>query len=333
LREGYNFGELSCEELPMPKVAKVAFLFAVIAGSPFARGQAAFPGANVPDVAASSEPVAPVAPAEWPQVILNVLVDLRKGATVPTTIAPLEIVEDGVPQKIESNAGPGTPVSLCLLIDVSGSMTTKQSEVRDAAAELVKNMPAGSEVMVSTFAEKSTLVLPFTPAAEVDFAVFGRPQQGQRTALNDAMVIAEPYFVHVARYPRRALVLITDGGDNASKHRTNDVIRSMEIPSGPFVYVLGVVDPYAPTPEERMSLVDLETFSSAGAIILKFSIAKDLSKGAAEISQCIDRQYALSYLSALTAPDKRLHKIEVRPSEPEPRIKIESLPGYYIQSD
>jgi hypothetical protein len=264
-------------------------------------------------------------------VILNVLVDVKKGATVTATVSPLEIVvEDGAPQKIESIAGPGTPVSLCLLIDVSGSMKTKQSEVRDAAAALVKSLPQGSEVMVSTFAEKLSLVLPFTPATEVDLSIFGRLQHGVRTALNDAMVITEPYFVHLARFPRRALVLITDGGDNASRHGASDAIRSMEMPSSPFAYVLEIVDPEAPTPEERMSAAD--SFSSAGAFIVKFSVAKDLPKGATEISQCIDRQYALSYRSALAAPDKRLHKIEVRLSEPDPRIKIESLPGYYIPS-
>jgi Ca-activated chloride channel homolog len=311
----------------MPKVATVVFFFALIADYPLARGQAAHPDADIPAVATGS---APTAPAAWPQVVLNVLVDLKRGATEPIPVSSLEIFEDSTPQKIESFAGPGSPVSLCILIDVSGSMTTKQNEVRDAATALVKNLPPGSEVMVSTFAEKLNLVSPFTPVTEVDLSIFGRLQHGVGTALNDAIVITEPYFVNLARYPRRALVLITDGGDNASRHRTNDVIRSMETPSGPFAYVLEMIDPNAPTPEERMSVAD--SFSLAGALIVRFSVAKDLPKEAAEISQCIDRQYALAYRSALTTPDKRLHKIQVELAQPDPEIKIESLPGYYIPS-
>jgi Ca-activated chloride channel family protein len=313
----------------MPKIAKVAFFFTVIAGFALARGQAVPPDANVPAVAASS---APAAADERPQVILNVLVDLKKGVTAPIPVSSLEIFEDGAQQKIESIAGPGSPVSLCLMIDISGSMTKYKDQIGEVAKELVRSLPQGSEVMVSTFAEKTHLVLPFTPATEVDLSNFGHEQQGLRTAMNDAIVITEPYFVSLARYPRRALVLISDGGDNASRHHTSDAIRSMEMPSSPFVYVLGISDPYAPTPEERMSVAKLDSFSSAGALIAKLSDVRDLLRAATEISECIDRQYALSYRSALTTPDKRLHKIQVKLPALDSNIRIESLPGYYIQS-
>ena len=125
-------------------------------------------------------------------------------------------------------------------------------------------------------------------------------------------------------------MLITDGGDNASHHHTNEAIRSMEMPSSPFVYVLEILDPYAPTPEERMPAMDF--FPSAGMLILRANPSEDFSTRVAEIAQCIDHQYALSYRSTLTTPDKRFHKIEVKAPGAEDRIKIESLPGYYIPS-
>lgn len=311
----------------MLKVAKVGLSFAVVAGLSFAHGQTTPPGANVSAFVAGSTPAAA---DEHPQVILNVLVDLKKAVTAPIPVFSMKVIEDGAQQKIESIAGPGSPVSLCILIDVSGSMTSKQSGVRDAAIALVKGLPPGSEVTVSGFAEKSYLVLPFTPATQVDLSIFGRLQYGHHTALNDAVVIAESYFAQFARYPRRALVLITDGGDNASKHGANDAIHSLEMPSSPFVYVLLISDLYAPTPEERWPVVNL--YPSTGVRIFRTANAQDLPMGAAEISQCIDRQYALSIHSTLTAPDKRLHTIQVRLPAPDPDIKIESLPGYYIQS-
>jgi hypothetical protein len=311
----------------MPKVAQIAFFFAVIAGFSFARGQAAPPDANVPAVASGSTLAAP---AGEPLVILNVLVDLKKGVTAPISADALEILEDSTLQKIESIAGPGTPVSLCLEIDISGSMTSKREQIAGAAKQLVKSLPPGSEVMVSVFADKAYLAAPFTPAEAIDPSLFDHLKYGHRTALSDSIVITESYFVHFARYPRRALVTITDGGDNVSKHGTEEAIRSMEMPSGPFVYVLGLFDPYAPTPEGRMPVTNF--FPSNGVRIVRVSDLHDILLGATEISQCIDRQYALSFRSALTTPDKRLHKIQVRPPESDPGIKIESLPGYYIQS-
>ena len=311
----------------MPKLAQVAFFFAVIASYSFARGQAASPDAKVTAVAAGP---AAAAPAGWPRVVLNVLLDTKKGVTASIPVSSLEILEDGTPQEIGSAAGPGSPVSLCILIDVSRSMTSKQSDVRDAAAALVKGLPPGSEVTVSAFAVESDLVLPFTPVEAVDLTLFDRLKFGHHTALIDSVIVAEQYIVKFARYPRRALVLITDGGENASGHGIRDLTHAMEMAGSPFVYALEIFNPYAPTPEERMSVADL--FPSAGVRIFRLSVAQDLPEGATDISECINSQYALSYRSALSAPDKRLHKIEVRPSEPDPRIKIDSLPGYYIQS-
>ena len=326
LREDYNFGVSICERLPMPKVANVALFFIVIAGFSSARGQIAPPDTNVPVVATGSTSAAP---AGGPLVILNVLVDIKKGATAPISADALEILEDGTPQKIESIAGPGTPVSLCLEIDISGSMTSKREQIAGAAKELVKSLPPGSEVMVSVFADKAYLAAPFTPAEAIDLSLFDRLKLGHRTALSDSIVSAEQYFVHSARYPRRALIIITGGYNNASTHGENEAERAMEAPGSPFVYALGLVDPYAPDPEGRSALQFLD---SAGAHIVRVSSIDEISKSAADISQCIDRQYALSYRSALTTPDKRLHKIEVKLPQADKRIKIESLPGYYIPS-
>jgi len=305
---------------------KITFVLALIAGFSLARGQAAPPDANV--TAAATGPAA-ASPAGWPQVILNVLVDLKKGGTVPVSISSLEIFEDGTQQKIESIAGPGTPISLCLEIDISGIMTSKKDQIAGAAKELVKSLPPGSEVMVSVFADKTYLAAPFTPAEDLDLSLFDHLKYGHRTALSDSIVSAEQYFVHSARYPRRALVIITGGYNNASTHGENEAARAMEAPGGPFVFALGLVDPYAPNPEGRAALQFLD---SAGAHIVRVSPIDEISKSAADISQCIDRQYALSYRSALTARDNRLHKVEVKLPQADKRIKVESLPGYYIPS-
>lgn len=307
----------------MTKITCVALPFALIAGFSLARGQGLAPDTGAQPIPAYSQAAKAFA---WPQVIVNLLVDSKKGMTAPVHVLSLEIAEDGRPQKIESIAGPETPVSLCLVIDLSGSMKTKKDVAASAAKELIEHLPPGSEVAVTAFAQMAYLAAPFTPAAAFDLGLFDHLEPMHRTALRDAVVFSEQYFAHFARNPRRALVLITDGGDNVSHHGVGDAARSMQMPTSPFAYLLVIVDPFAPTPEERMGTVYLPF------VIVKSAVLENVTKGAAEISRCIDGQYAFTYRSALTVHDKHLHKIKVRLAEPDPLVKIESPPGYYIPS-
>ncbi|MGB0063169.1 MAG: hypothetical protein WBP85_01890, partial [Terracidiphilus sp.] len=188
------------------------------------------------------------------------------------------------------------------------------------------DLPPGSEVAVTVFAEKPHLAAPFTPAAAFDLSLFDRLKAMHHTALDDAVVFSEKYVEQSAHNPRRALVLITDGGENMSRHGVRETARSMQMPTSPFAYALVIVDPSAPNPEERIGAVD------PPFLVVKASVAQDVMKEATRISQCIDSQYALTYRSALTVHDKQLHKIKVRLAKPDPHMKITSLPGYHIPS-
>ena len=141
----------------------------------------------------------------WPNVIVNFLVDGR-GHAPPrqVTASSLRVLDDGVEQKIQAFSGPGGPVSLCIEIDVSGSMKSNHDNVADAAKQLVKNLPPGSEVMVVAFNKKPSLVAPFTPANDFDLTLFDRMYSLWRTALDDSTIFAEQYFVQHARYRLRA---------------------------------------------------------------------------------------------------------------------------------
>ena len=100
----------------------------------------------------------------WPEVILNVLVEGKNSLAVPSDGSSFQLFEDNHPQQVQELAGPGSPVSLCIQIDISSSMANRRTEIRDSAIALAKNLPPGSEVMISVFAEKSYLARPFTPA-------------------------------------------------------------------------------------------------------------------------------------------------------------------------
>jgi hypothetical protein len=184
--------------------------------------------------------------------------------------------------------------------------------------------------MIWVFADKAYLAVPFTRAEAIDLTLFDRLKFGHHAAINDSVIVAEQHFVQFARYQRRALVLVTDGFDSVSLHGMSDVTHAMELPGSPFVYILEIFDPYRPIPGEHTRIGD---FLSPNRAHVEMAGESDAAaQGALDISQCVNRQYALSYRSALIAPDLRLHKIQVKPPAPNPEIRIESLPGYYIPS-
>ena len=265
----------------------------------------------------------------WPNVIVNFLVDGR-GHAPPrqVTASSLRVLDDGVEQKIQAFSGPGGPVSLCIEIDVSGSMKSNHDNVADAAKQLVKNLPPGSEVMVVAFNKKPSLVAPFTPANDFDLTLFDRMHSLWRTALDDSTIFAEQYFVQHARYRLRALVLISDGGENASKQSFGATIRAMEAPGSPLVYGIQVVPPDPATPAER--LAQFFRYSPDGVRIFRAANSEEFARARAQVSQCIEAQSALSYTSPLASAGKRLHKVKVTIPGFEEQVRIESLPGYYV---
>ncbi len=263
---------------------------------------------------------------QWPKVVLNFLVEPEKVNAVPVSFSDLKLLEDGSPQAIQSVAGPGSPVSLCILWDISASMRTKATYAHDAAVALVQHLPPGSEVAVVTFAEKSYLTVPFTAAASFDLHALDRIEIGHRTALRDALVTSEGYFAHSARYLRRAMVIISDGGDNVSMRGNHDVERSALVPGAPLLYLLGIFAPYALSPVERLAplvLMPLHVHMS------RDSDPSVLPARAEEFARFIDSQYAFTYTSNLSTGGKRLHKLEVKLNDPAAQIRIEALQGFY----
>ncbi len=301
---------------------------------------------TVPVKASDTTPGAAVAAADtkptsdWPSVTLNVLVEDKNEKPVTGEVTPdFQVRENTVPQTVQSVAGPGEPVSLGILFDISGSMEKNRVLVREAASALVKHLPPQSEVMVAVFADKAEVVAPFAPVTAIDPTLFGRWKYSQRTALNDAIIDTMPQFVHTARYPRRALVVITDGGENRSRHGDSAATQSIEIPGAPYVYVLEIPDPYAPTQQEREGADYLWPNGVRTVIVTQGwpgIVSRDLPgavlDGANEITVCISSQYAITYTTAETVRGGRPRKIVVDWPQAGRGMKVKSLKEYMVPS-
>jgi Ca-activated chloride channel family protein len=258
------------------------------------------------------------------------ILDRAKQPYTRADASTFHLLQDGVPQTIQSVEAMDAPVSLCLLIDNSASTRTIHSQISDAVTAVVKDLPPGSEVMAVQFGWKSSVVLPFTPAASVDPSVFAQLKPDGGNAVFDAVLAADTYLAKHAHHERRAVVLINDGDENASNHSLEDVERSLLSPGGALLYVLNIPDQWSISAHSVPYEHFMKIINGMGdGLVFDARGEKDVLSRAAEISEAIRSQYVLTYTSTDTARDGRLHQLDLRIVQGKTRLQIHGLPAYY----
>src|ERR1051326_2974290 len=159
-----------------------------------------------------------------------------------------EVFEDKTPQTIRSFSSEDVPISVGIILDTSGSMTDKVDRVRDAVNEFCDAANPEDEFFMISFNDDPRLVVDFTTSTDEikKELVFTRPKG--RTSLLDAirMGLAK---MKTARYGKKALLIISDGGDNHSRYGEK-AIKSLARESDVMIYSIGTFDRYVPTLEE-----------------------------------------------------------------------------------
>jgi VWFA-related protein len=155
-----------------------------------------------------------------------------------------EIYEDGVQQSIRLFRNEDIPVTVGLVVDHSGSMRPKLADVIAAARTFVQSSNPDDEMFVVNFNEKVKLGLPFrlpftNRSEDLTSAIADAPTAGM-TALYDAVFEARQRLQAGTR-EKKVLIVISDGGDNASKHTLDEVLR-LAGESTVIVYAIGIFD-------------------------------------------------------------------------------------------
>ena len=161
-----------------------------------------------------------------------------------------QVFEDKNLQSIKHFWREDTPVSVGIVLDVSGSMTTKIDRARDAVVALLETSNPQDEFFLTTFANQPTIVQDFTPSVDDIRGQLPLTTPKGRTSLIDAIVLSICQMSK-ARYRRKALVIISDGGDNRSRYTEKDV-KSLIKEADILVYSIGVFDREFQTLEERL---------------------------------------------------------------------------------
>jgi Ca-activated chloride channel homolog len=245
-----------------------------------------------------------------------------------------EVFEDKQRQEIRHFSSEDAPISVGAIFDVSGSMAGKIDRAREAVLEFFKTANPQDEFFMIAFADKPEEVTDFTQSVEdIEGTLLYTVPKG-RTALLDAIYLSL-HKMSQARYEKKALLIISDGGDNHSRY-TESEIKNLVKESDVQIYAIGLYDHYFPTEEERLGpqlLTDITELTGGRA----FSIdnPNDLADVATKIGNELRNQYLLGYRPSKPANDGKWHKIRVKLVPPKglPPLQVHAKAGYYARSE
>jgi Ca-activated chloride channel family protein len=283
---------------------------------------------------AAPKPAAPVVRVDSSLVLIPVHVITAGGATVTgLKKEDFELFEDGVKQTITLFAQDDAPVSAGVLLDVSGSMRNKMAKASEAATEFFKLANREDEFFLVEFNSRARLAVPFTGDWPAIAARIAATKPAGMTAMLDGIHLAIAQMKH-AHNPRKALVVVSDGGDNFSRRNLRELKETL-IESDVQVYALGVFDhDYAVkhTPEERHgpSLLDQVALDTGGRTFPVVGVDR-LPDIGVEIAREMRNQYVLGFSPAAEAADGKYHKVNLKLAAPnaESQLRAYYRQGYY----
>jgi Ca-activated chloride channel family protein len=221
------------------------------------------------------------------------------------------------------------PISIGILLDLSKSMSNKIDTAREALGEFFKTAHPEDDYFVVTFSDRPQVLADTTQSVGTIQAKLGAATPAGHTALLDAIYLGLSKARH-SRYQRRALLIISDGGDNCSRYRSRE-IKSLVQESDVEIYAIGIFDSIFKTPEEWAGRRLLNEITEAtGGHTVSVGNIRQLPEIAAAISLELRSQYVLGYQPTNSARDGKWRKIKVRlapEATPEP-AQIYSKRGY-----
>ena len=240
------------------------------------------------------------------------------------------VVENGNQQTIRTFASEDAPVSIGIIFDLSGSMTSKLTRARESIMQFIKTSNPEDEFFVIGFNDRPELIEDFTSSVEDIQARLATVRSGHRTALLDAIYFGVAKMKD-ARHERKALLVVSDGGDNSSRY-TEGEVRSQVRESDTEIYSIGIFDPYAPTPEERNGPQLLDDLSEeTGGRLFRVDDIDEMGDIAEKISTELRNQYVIGYRPGDLTRDGKWRKVKVKVNPPQglPPLTVHARTGYY----
>ena len=243
------------------------------------------------------------------------------------------IFENNVEQEIQYFSSEDVPISIGVIFDLSGSMANKVGKAKEAALQFFKTANPQDEFFLVSFNERAELMSRFTNTVEdLQSRLLSSSTKG-RTALLDGIYLGLSEM-STARNAKRALLIISDGGDNHSRYSENDIKRLVREADAQ-LYSVGIFDPLdsrSRTPEELNGPTLLsEVTELTGGRAFDVENVNELPDIVTKIGTELRNQYIVGYRPSNKSHDARWRKIKIKLRHPKglSPLSVYAKNGYY----
>jgi VWFA-related protein len=247
-----------------------------------------------------------------------------------------KVFDDHVAQTITQFSMDDEPVAVGLVFDISGSMGAKLRMSRLAAAQFFRTANPDDEFFLVEFNDTPKMVVPITrDTEEIQNQLTFAPSKG-RTALLDAIMLAM-HEMKKSDKKRKALLIISDGGDNCSRY-TEGEVRSAVRESDVLIYAIGIFEPYGSrdrSPEESAGPGMLSDLAEQTGGRHYPADAYELPDIAAKIGLELRNRYVIGYRPSASMRDGRYHRVDIKLVPPRglPKLTAHWRTGYFAPAD
>ncbi len=234
------------------------------------------------------------------------------------------LFEDNVEQKILYISSEDAPASVGLIFDASGSMRDKMDTSVAAVEQFFKTRLPGDEFLLVRFSDRAQLISGFTGDVREISGSLHSFQAGGWTALNDAIYLGIQKMKK-ARNAHKALVILSDGGDNSSRYSSGeirDLVREADVRVYSVALLTGLLQG-----ARFLEKISDET----GGKMIKVRKLEELSDAMEKMSRDLRSQYVLGYYSSNSQNDGRYRKVRVQVNQPT--VHASWRRGYYAPAE
>jgi Ca-activated chloride channel family protein len=237
------------------------------------------------------------------------------------------VSEDGKPQKIISFRHEDIPVAMGIVIDNSGSMREKRPAVNAAAINLVQASNPQDKVFVVNFNEEYFLDQDYTASIPKLKDALERIEARGGTALYDAVVASADHLKKSGELEKKALLVVTDGEDNASRESLEQAVRLLQVENGPTVYAIGLL---GEEHSKRARRALREMAEETGGVAFFPKDLSEVNEITSQIAHDIRNQYTIGYKTSnpQSAGGYRTVKVEAK-AKGYKKLQVRTRSGYY----
>jgi Ca-activated chloride channel family protein len=256
------------------------------------------------------------------------VLDKHKNSITTLTRDNFKVYEDKVLQKIKDFRREDVPVSICIVVDNSGSMREKRLRVAAAAMTFVKTSNPQDEVCIVNFNEDYYLDRDFTSNPDDLKDALEKIDSRGGTAFYDSLIASLDHLKDSGKKAKKVLLVVTDGVDNASRSTLEQTVRTAH-ESEVVIYTIGLFSDERGRDLARAKKALNAISDASGGVAFFPNEVREVEAIATQIAHDIRNQYVITYVPA-ESEEGRFHAISVvAEARGMDKLTVRTRTGYY----